>query len=203
MRAVRVMRFILFGTFGFGASGIIVGILWPLAFSFSFAASGLLFVLSGAVGGASLGLALGDRGRTINLALLGMLGFTIGGLVALAVAVGFVPALVSLSASEDYGTRSAMGVLGGAVIGASLGLTFTDWRKTLTLALAGAVGFGGGLIVGVFALQGMSGTSFMVGVWGTVILCALAGTCGGASLGAAFGYLESRKLSAEQRPRVR
>ena len=66
-------RFVVFGAVGFGFSGIIVGVLWPLAFLFSFQAAGLLFVLSGAVGGASLGLALGDRERTIHLAVLGTL----------------------------------------------------------------------------------------------------------------------------------
>ena len=194
-----MLRFVVFGAVGFGFSGIIVGVLWPLAFLFSFQAAGLLFVLSGA----SLGLALGDRERTIHLAVLGTLGFALGGLVALAVAVGFVPAFGSLSASEDYGIRGAMGVLGGAVVGASLSLAFLDWRRTLALTLTGAVGFGVGLIVGVFALQGMFGVRFMAGTWGTVILCALAGTSGGASLGAALGSLENRKLAKQRRPRVR
>ncbi|MDQ5830344.1 MAG: hypothetical protein M3324_10915 [Actinomycetota bacterium] len=203
MRATSVLRFVVFGAVGFGFSGIIVGVLWPLAFLFSFQAAGLLFVLSGAVGGASLGLALGDRERTIHLAVLGTLGFALGGLVALAVAVGFVPAFGSLSASEDYGIRGAMGVLGGAVVGASSSLAFLDWRRTLALTLTGAVGFGVGLIVGVFALQGMFGVRFMAGTWGTVILCALAGTSGGASLGAALGSLENRKLAKQRRPRVR
>jgi hypothetical protein len=202
MRATSVMRFVIFGAVGFGVSGIIVGVLWPLA-PLSFEAAGLLFLFSGAVGGASLGLALGDRERTIILAVLGILGFAIGGLVALAVAVGFVPAFGSVSASEDYGTRGAMGILGGAVVGASLSLAFLDWRRTLALTLAGAVGFGIGLIVGVFVLQGIFGVSFMVGIWGTVIICALTGTSGGASLGAVLGYLEERKLTEGQRPRVR
>ena len=202
MRAMSLMRFVVFGAVGFGLGGTIVGALWPLAY-LSFEAAGLLFLLSGAVGGASLGLALGDRGRTINLALLGILGFAVGGLVALAVAVGVVPAFGSVSASEDYGTRGAMGVLGGAVVGASLSLAFLDWRRTLALTLAGAVGFGIGLIVGVFVLQGIFGVRFMVGIWGTVIICALTGTIGGASLGAALGYFEERKLAEGQRSRVR
>jgi hypothetical protein len=203
MRATSVLRFVVFGAVGFGFSGIIVGVLWPLAFLFSFQAAGLLFVLSGAVGGASLGLALGDRERTIHLAVLGTLGFALGGLVALAVAVGFVPAFGSLSASEDYGIRGAMGVLGRAVVGATSSLAFLDWRRTLALTLTGAAGFGVGLIVGVFALQGMFGVRFMAGTWGTVTLCALAGTSGGASLGAALGSLENRKLATQRRPRVR
>jgi hypothetical protein len=59
MKARSVMRFVVFGAVGFGVSGTIVGVLWPLAFLLSFQAAGLLFVLSGAVGGASLGLVLG------------------------------------------------------------------------------------------------------------------------------------------------
>ncbi len=80
---------------------------------------------------------------------------------------------------------------------------FWDWRRTLALTLAGAVGFGAGLIVGVFALQGIFGVGFMVGVAGTIILCAATGIFGGASLGAALGYLEERKLAEEREPRVR
>jgi hypothetical protein len=34
-------------------------------------------------------------------------------------------------------------------------------------------------------------------------LAAMVGIIGGASLGAALGYLEQRKLAAERRPRVR
>ncbi len=202
MRAISVMRLVIFGAVGFGLGGTIVGVLWPLA-PLSFEAAGLLFLLSGAVGGTPLGLALGDRERTINLAVLGILGYAIGGLVALAGAFGVVPAFEPLSASEDYGTRGAMGVLGGAVVGASLSLAFLDWRRTLVLTLAGTLGFGVGLIVGVFALQAMFGVRFMAGIWGTGILCALTGTSGGASLGAALAYLEKRNLAEERRPRVR
>jgi 5-bromo-4-chloroindolyl phosphate hydrolysis protein len=59
-----------------------------------------------------------------------------------------------------------------------LSLAFLDWRRTLALTLAGAVGFGIGLIVGVFVLQGIFGVNFMVGIWGTVITYALTGTIG-------------------------
>jgi hypothetical protein len=89
------------------------------------------------------------------------------------------------------------------VVGASLSLAFLDWRRTLALTLTGALGFGVGLIAGVFALQGMFGVSFMAGTWGTVILCALTGTSGGALLGAALGSLENRKLVKQRKPRVR
>ncbi len=84
-------------------------------------------------------------------------------------------------------------------------MTLETVRATsvMRFVVFGAVGFGVGLIVGVFALQGMFGVRFMAGTWGTVILCALAGTSGGASLGAALGSLENRKLEKQRRPRVR
>lgn len=94
-------------------------------------------------------------------------------------------------------------MLGGAVVGASSSLAFRDWRRTLVLTLAGAVGFGAGLIVGVFALQGIFGVGFMVGIAGTIILCAITGIFGGAALGAALGYLERHRLGEEREPRVR
>jgi hypothetical protein len=202
MRAANVMRFVLFGAAGFGIGGIIAGVSWPLVFLTS-GASGLLFVLSGAVGGASLGSALGDRRKTMSLAVLGALGSTIGGIVALLTAFGFFAPMPALSASEDYGVRGVMGVLGGAVVGASLSFAFQDWRRFLTLILAGAMGFGAGVIVGVFAVQGIFGEDFLVGVSGTIILYAVTGSIGGTLLGAALGYLEKRRLAERRGPRVR
>ena len=78
MRAMGVLRFVIFGAVGFGLGGTIVGALWPLAPVLGFVASGLLFVLSGALGGASLGLALLDGSKTINRALVGSRGLAIG-----------------------------------------------------------------------------------------------------------------------------
>jgi hypothetical protein len=196
MRAKSIMRFVALGAVGFGLGGAIAGACWPLAVLTS-GASALLFILSGAVGGVSLGLALGDRATTTRLALLGILGYFLGGIVALVIALGF------LSASEEYGTRGMMGVSGGAIIGASLALTFGAWERIIALALAGAVGFGAGVLIGVFVLKGIFGGEFLVGVWGTIVLYAITGTIGGASLGAALGYLEKRKLAEERRPRVR
>ncbi len=177
MRAARVMRFVVFGAVGFGIGVVIAG-------------AGLLIPIGGALGGASLGLALEDKSKVAILALLGALGATFGVIVV----------FLAGSPMWDYPVRMAAVI--GAMVGASLGVGFWDWRRTLALTLAGAVGFGGGLIVGVFALQGTFGVSFMVGIWGTIILCAITGIIGGASLGAALGYLES-KLVSGRRLRVR
>ncbi|HET7272715.1 MAG TPA: hypothetical protein VFI90_16710, partial [Rubrobacter sp.] len=73
----------------------------------------------------------------------------------------------------------------------------------IVLTLAGGVGFGAGIIIGAFALHGMFGETFLVGTSGTIVLYAITGVMGGASLGAALAYLESRKPASERRPRVR
>jgi hypothetical protein len=160
------------------------GASWPLLF-FTFGASALLFVLSGAVGGASLGLALGDRGKTIRLALLGILGTLVGGVVVLIISFLFL-----VSAEALYGVRGTMGMFAGAIVGASLGLAFRDWRRILILTLSGAVGFGAGIIVGVFVLRTVFGGDFMGGTPGTIMLYAVTGIVGGALLGGSLGYLE-------------
>ena len=202
MRAVGVMRFALFGAGGFGIGGTIAGACWPLA-SFTSGASALMFILSGAVGGASLGLALKDRRKTMSLALLGIVGFGVGGIVALLVAFGVFAPISALTGSADYGVRGEMGALGGAVVGASLGLAFGDGRSIATLAVAGAVGFGVGVIVGAFSVRALFGADFLVGNSGTIMLYALTGISGGASLGAALGYVEDRGLAERPVPRVR
>ena len=202
MRAAGVMRFVLFGAVGFGIGGTIAGACWPLAF-YTMGASALLFVLSGAVGGVSLGLALKARRRTMSLALFGILGFGGGGIVALLVAFGIVVPIPALTGSVDYGVRGVMGLLGGAVVGGSLGLAFGGGRRIATLAVAGAVGFGAGAIVGVICVRAIFGVDFLVGDPGTIMLYALTGVIGGASLGAALGYVENRDLAERPVPRVR
>ncbi len=187
MRAMSVMRFVVFGAVGFGVSGIIVGALWHLAFLFSFQAAGLLFVLSGAVGGASLGLALKDFRQTVILALHGTGGVILG-----------VPIGVSLGSFFNY-SEVAIAAFMGAIVGALLGVAFGDWRTILALAVAGAVGFGVGLLAGDF-LRASLPILRQVGEVGNI---AAAGSVGGASLGAALGYLEKRKLNEERGPRVR
>jgi hypothetical protein len=200
MRATIVMRFVILGAAGFGVGGTIAAACWPLAFV-TYGASALLFILSGAIGGASLGPALGDWRRAVILALLGILGFTLGGIVVLVIGFSY------LSGSEEYSTRGTMGIAAGAIVGASLALAFLAFRdrkrRIIALTLAGGVGFGAGIIIGTFALHGIFGQGFLVGTWGTIGLYAITGIMGGASLGAALAYLENRWLASERRPRVR
>lgn len=202
MRATSVMRFVILGAAGFGIGGTIAGASWPLA-SFTSGASALLFVLSGAVGGASLGLALKDRRKTMSLAVLGIVGFSVGGIVALLVGFGVFAPIPALTGAGDYGVRGVMGAIGGAVVGGSLGLAFGDGRRIATLAVAGAVGFGAGVIVGAFCVRAIFGADFLVGTSGTFMLYALTGAIGGAALGGALGYVENRKLAERPGPRVR
>src|SRR5215218_8310426 len=150
------MRFALFGAVGFGIGGTIAGACWPLAV-FTSGTSALLFILSGAIGGASLGLASKARRRTMSLAVLGIVGFGVGGIVALLVAFGVFVPIPALTGSADYGVRGVMGALGGAVVGGSLGLAFGDGRRIAALAVAGAVGFGVGVIVGAYCVLAIFG----------------------------------------------
>jgi hypothetical protein len=69
----------------------------------------------------------------------------------------------------------------GAILGATLGLAFGDWRRVLILGLVGSVGCG----VGVLAGGSLQPVAAMMGV------IVFAGIIGGASLGAALGYLET------------
>lgn len=182
MRAMSVMRFVVLGAAGFGIAGAIGGPL--IVFLPGIVAYLLTPLVGGAVGGASLGLALKDWRKAAILAGLGALGLTVGLMAGLA-----------LGSFINY-SSAPMGALVGAVVGASLGMAFRDWRVILALAVAGAVGIGVGLLAGDFLRA-----SFPIirGV-GSI---AVAGLVGGASLGAALGYLENRRLAEERRPRVR
>lgn len=184
MGRAGIFRFVLFGAVGFGIGGAMAAASWPLLM-FTFGASALLFVLSGALGGASLGLALGDRSKVFALALLGVLGTLVGSIVALV--IGF---LFLTSEEALYGVRGTMGVFAGFAVGASVGLAFRDWKRVFVLALSGAVGFGAGIVFGVFVLRTGFGEGFMAGTAGTIILYAITGITGGALLGGSLGYLE-------------
>jgi hypothetical protein len=164
MRAMSVLRFVVLGAIGFGVGWGIFGTI----------------PVGGAVGGASLGLALKDVRKAIILALLGGLGELLAVLIVGINVVVFAGPLIS-----DYPWK--MAALAGTMVGASLGIGFADWKRVVALAATGTVGFGVG-----GAIAGTSQSWFLV-----------AGLIGGTSLGAALGYLEQRRLAEERSPRVR
>ncbi len=87
-----------------------------------------------------------------------------------------------------------------------MGLTFGDWKRVVLLGLAGMVGFGvGGAIAAAIGMPPLTydweQPSLLLVLY--VVVQAMVGLIGGASLGAALGYLENRRLAQERRPRVR
>jgi hypothetical protein len=147
---------------------------------------------AGACGGAGLGLALKSWKRVAALALAGAVGFGVGNLFFFALAFLFDIPLVG----------AGMGALGGLI----LGLALADWRKVLLLGLAGMVGFGvGGAIAAALGMSvlGIDWEQPPLLLLVYVLVMGMVGIIGGASLGAALGFLENRKLAQGQRPRVR
>lgn len=179
----KIVRFAVFGAAGFGVGAAIFG-----------DHSTLSDFTMGAMGGAALGIALKDWRITIALALAGLVGFGVG------LTVGFIIFFIS---APNFGLLQ-VGLVGGAIGGMALGSTFRSWKSVGILALAGAFGFGiGGLIFDTFSQPmvepGASGVTF----WWAILFMALQGAVGGASLGAALGYLQTRNPTEERRPRVR
>ncbi len=207
MRAAGVMRFVVLGAVGFGIGGAIAASFMINPFAPSLLAL-LLFLLGllviGALGGASLGLAMKDRRKAVVVALSGAVGFGLGFFVAF---IGLVFTLLLGGAyihwpADFYVNYGFLTAVAGAVGGVALGAALRNRRSILALALAGFVGFGIGDMLGlpgiVEVLQGLlTGERYNPGLF------AITGAIGGASLGAALGYLENRKLAEERRPRVR
>ena len=152
----------------------------------------LSWFLAGACGGAGLGLAHRSWKRVIVLALVGSLGFGVGFFLFFVLAFLFGFPLVSVG----------MGALGGIL----LGLALAGWRGAVLLGLAGMVGFGvGGAVATALGMPVLGVDWDQPPLWLVlyVLVQAMVGLIGGASLGAALGYLEPCRLADESRPRVR
>lgn len=199
MRATSVMRFVIFGAVGFGIGWAVAGIFAVIAPMWSPYTS---YFFAGACGGASLGAALKDWKRAATLALTGLVGFGLGTYLMFILGfIGLLPGWTSIA----MGT----GLFGGAM----LGLTFGDWKRVAALGLAGLVGFGigGAITAGLrmpfvllpFAVDFEKLQQAPLLLLQHVLVQVMIGLIGGASLGAALGYLEKRKLAEERRPRVR
>jgi hypothetical protein len=191
MKSTIVMRFIVLGAIGFGISGALPfvlpyqGVPWLVE----------MMLIKGAVGGASLGLAFMDSNRVVVLALLGALGLFVGVFAGQALGV----AVFNYSVFDHSDVPIA--AFAGAVVGASLGVAFLDWRTILALAVAGAVGFGVGTLPSDF-IRFPTPTIPQLPV-GVSVSYAITGIIGGATLGAVLGNREYRRLAERQRQKVR
>jgi len=207
MRTPSIMRFILYGAVGFGIAWAIAGFLTSGFLALTLPRfqppsppppewveypSQLAYFLGGACGGASLGLALKSWKRVVTFAVAGAVGFEVGSIVFFVLAFLFGFPLV----------RVGMGALGGIL----LGLALADWRGVVLLGLAGIVGFGvGGAIATALRMPPLAFDWEQPPLQQVlyVLVQAGVGTMGGASLGAALGYLVRRKSVQERSPRVR
>ncbi len=187
----RIAKFTLFGAIGFGVGGAAAGGVQQAISSrqemFAFFVVIFTIPVWGVIAGAVLGLAL--KRKVIALSLLGAIGLPAGGLMGSLVVLG-------AKLTEAVGWIAWFGVTSiviAWVLGFGIWRGRRNWRKILVLALAGALGFGlGAYIIGhthyyvidSFIVMGWRGLSWM-GV----------GLIGGASVGAAVGYLEKGEPS--------
>lgn len=176
VKARSIPRLVACGIVGFGGGGAIGGAIWV-----AFDAPHLGFAILGALGGVSLSLNLKDWKTTFIIALACAIGFDIGFLL---------PFFVSLVIWEPvYGQGLLVGAMGGAIGGLALGFSTREWSKSWLLALAGAIGFGIAAQAFWDILRGLEPQV----LWGAITL-AVWGIVGGASLGAALGYVEKKKM---------
>lgn len=210
MRATSVSRFVVFGAVGFGIGWAVAGFFTTgfIAIMASMSPglspppwvgqlSYLSWFLAGACGGAALGLALGGRRNVVALSLAGFLGFGVGSFLF------FI--LAFLSGLPSMGVAMGTGVVVGTALGFALDPDTPSLRKMAVMALAGLVGFGiGGAISAALRMPFLSFDWEQPPLWllQYVLVQGMVGIIGGASLGAALGYLENRKLAEEQRPPV-
>lgn len=198
--AKSILAFALLGAVGFGIGGIVGAVIWGspattvtrdgVEYTVRLALNaGQIFLsiaLIGAVGGASLGLGLRNWRKAGVAALVGAVGFSTATFIGLVIQLGL---LQWGSGTPPYFADLFSGAIIGIVFGASLGLALRGWKAAGLLALAGAIGFG-------VMFQAVSNLEFEVssaksfGIWGAIA---------GATLGAALGYLEKRKVAKESR----
>lgn len=185
----RIAIFTLLGAIGFGLGAIGFGAIrihgWALEIMSSASVPSILGLPTmGAIGGATLGLALWSWRKALLLALLGTIGAFIG--LIWGVMITFAP-----WGSPTLGYVIVYGVMPGVCIGTALGLTFLDIKKIIGLGLAGALGFGIGMVICYsyfhpwvgWGIPGNLKPWFGWIMWGVI---------GGGFLGATLGYIEGR-----------
>ncbi len=164
-------KFAIFGSIGFGIGLTIIAVIRIEPFLVG------LF-LPGAVGGASLGWALGGWKKAWLLALAGAIGFGGGRALTIIFAFTFV--------GYGIGFQAIMGAIMGAIGGLSLGIALKNLAWAGFLTLAGAIGFSIGYVAyrQIIDQQIPGVPTYIFVIWGII---------GGAFLGAALGYLETRR----------
>ncbi len=216
MRTTSVMRFVLYGAVGFGIGWAIAGLVNVVlaaitAPTLQYGSSELppwwatwlphfTYFIAGACGGAGLGLAIGGWKRVVALAVAGGVGFGVSFFLFFIVAFLF--------GLREVGVAMGIGLFGGVM----LGLALADQRRVILLGLAGMVGFGiGGAIATALGMPFAIYPFFVdfaefqgapLLLVQHVLVQAMVGLIGGASLGAALGYLENRRVAEVRRPRV-
>lgn len=182
----NILTLALWGALGFGIGGVMEG---AVRIALSVSGDGLYpsgYPILGAVGGASLGLALKGWKRAGLLALVGGVGFNIGYFLS-TLSMAAVRVLAE-PLGELLGYSAIVGVgyaLWGAVGGASLGLALKSCRGVGLLTLAGALGFGcTGLVSGMDYYWLDVSSNLVIMAMSLVIPAIVMGAC----LGAALGY---------------
>ena len=182
----RVARFTLWGAVGFCFGGAIGGAITSNLDTF------VSLAILGIFGGAALGFVSKSWKGALFLALAGGAGFVFG--TFMSVIIGMVLGLtLPKPINEIYGlaTPFIMGAVTGAVGGMALGLALKDWRGSGLLGLAGAIGFG----IAAQISQSLFLKILTTHVLSTVVPLSIWGLIGGASLGAALGYLKMRRAN--------
>jgi hypothetical protein len=216
--APSVARFALCGALGFGIGGVLGGLVQASFYNRvpDFSAEQSLiatagYAIMGIVGGAALGLARRDTRALYRFALVGLLGFGVGGLLNLMLvwaANGDLSAIPLTTAETRLPNGQPItpgmyfylglmyliaflvrGVIGGAVFG----LAVPHRRAVRFLSLMGGIGFGLGGVAGMLLLNtpGWAITSLSVEVV-FVLWLALSTGIGGAFLGGGVGALLRR-----------
>jgi hypothetical protein len=192
----RIAIFSSLGAIGFGIGAIGFGAIrirgWDVNILSSGSVPSLLgFPTMGAIGGAALGLALWNWRKAVVLALVGAVAFSIG----------FLGGFFGLFVLYQSGLRGEAiyniiyGGIPGLFGGAALGLASLDLLKIVSLAIAGAIGFGAGMLI-------MANSSFdPMSSWGITpfkpwLGWVLWGVIGGGFLGVTLGYIECKRPSA-------
>ena len=188
----RIVIFTFLGAIGFGIGAIGFGAIriqgWSLELMSSASTPSILGLPTmGAVGGATLGLALWSWRKASLLALLGTIGASIGFIIEVMISV-FI---------QGYGGPLTLayaiiyGVTPGACIGIALGLTFLDFKRIIGLGLAGALGFGIGMAICYSYFHPWAGWG-IPGNFEPWLGWILWGVIGGGFIGATLGYIEGR-----------